>query len=109
MFLHDCFTEAYILLKPTDIWNIYYEPIAREVTVQWHEVEEAEYYNVFISIVPLGEPAGDYFMVQSVDGLAYQHFVTEFNVTEYYYVITRSATGAGFPSNTMSIDITEDS
>lgn len=52
-----------------------------------------------------GNPAGAFTMIQSVSGQVYQHDVTTYDVTEYYYVIARNTSGSSDPSEVVFVDV----
>jgi hypothetical protein len=92
-------------LQPPQIWELVYNPSTNKVTLQWHASIGAEFHDVYQSVVPLGQPAGAFTMIQSVSGQVYQHDVTTYDVREYYYVIARNASGSSDPSEVVSVDV----
>jgi hypothetical protein len=76
-----------------------------EVALNWGEVASAEFYRLFISSVPLGEPAGSYsnsgdFTVTSYTGT----FGT--NMRKYFYVVSGKSGGIlSSPSDSVYVDL----
>ena len=92
-------------LQPPVIWELVYNPSTNKVTLQWHASIGADFHDVYQSVVPLGQGAEDFTMIQSIAGQVYQHDVTTYDVTEYYYVIARNASGSSDPSEIVFVDV----
>ena len=92
-------------LQPPVIWELIYNPSTNKVTLQWHASIGAEFHDVYQSVVPLGNPAGAFTMIQSVSGQVYQHSVSTYDVTEYYYIIARNTEESSEPTPTVSVDV----
>jgi hypothetical protein len=92
-------------LQPPQIWELVYNPSTNKVTLQWHASIGADYHDVYQSVVPLGQGAGDFTMIESVAGQVYQHDVSTYDVREYYYVIARNASGSSDPSEIVFVDV----
>ncbi len=92
-------------LQPPQIWELVYNPSTNKVTLQWHASIGADYHDVYQSVVPLGQGAGDFTMIESIAGQVYQHDVSTYDVREYYYVIARNASGSSDPSEIVFVDV----
>jgi len=92
-------------LQPPIIWELVYNPSTNKVTLQWHSSIGADYHDVYQSVVPIGDPAGAFTMIQSVSGQVYQHDVSTYDVREYYYIVARNATESSGPSEIVFVDV----
>ncbi len=92
-------------LQPPEIWELVYNSGTSQVTLQWNNSIGTSENDIYQSVVPIGDPAGAFTLIESISAQLYQHEVTNYDVTEYYYIIARNATESSEPTATISVDV----
>ncbi len=92
-------------LQPPEIWELVYNSGTNQVTLQWHNSIGTSENDIYQSVVPIGDPAGAFTLIETISAQLYQHEVTSYDVTEYYYIIARNATESSEATSTVSVDV----
>ena len=92
-------------LQPPEIWELVYNSGTNQVTLQWHNSIGTSENDIYQSVVPIGDPVGTFTLIETISAQLYQHEVTSYDVTEYYYIIARNATESSEPTATVSVDV----
>ncbi len=63
-------------LQPPEIWELVYNSGTSQVTLQWHNSIGTSENDIYQSIVPIGDPAGVFTLIDTISAQLYQHEVT---------------------------------
>ena len=97
--------SVFIGLRPAEIWELVYNSGTNQVTLQWHNPLGVNENDIYQSVVPIGDPAGSFTLIETISAQVYQHEVTNYDVTEYYYIVSRNAEYTSEPTETVSVDV----
>ena len=79
-----------------------------QVEVTWANVAAATMYEVWRSVVNVGDPAGDFSMIGEEASEMYLDFDLKKNKRNYYYIIAKNETDRSEPSDVAFDDIVDD-
>lgn len=97
--------EIVIGLRKPHLLEVGYDVASNLLSVVWDGVPYSQNYEVWQSVVAVGQPAGTFSLITHVVPPIYEHLSPTHGTREYYYVIAKNATLTSAPSNTMYVDV----
>ena len=76
------------------------------VQVSWDLVPEAIFYNIYQSVVPVGDPPGEFTYV-TVSSSSPYNIAAQAGMRQYVYVIATNDTQTSEPSDTAYVDVVD--